>query len=45
MKITVSHLYSFFQCPHRLWRDLHDNLAPKERRAQATLEALQDPRL
>ena len=81
MHITASRLYSFFQCPHRLWRDLYDNPAhrdspnefvellwehgiqhekklieefvaseaemldcsviPKEKRAQATLEALQ----
>lgn len=24
-KITASHLYNFIQCPHRVWRDAHDN--------------------
>jgi len=25
MQITASHLYNFIQCPHRVWRDTHDN--------------------
>jgi predicted RecB family nuclease len=23
--VTASHLYNFIQCPHRVWRDTHDN--------------------
>lgn len=25
MKITASHLYNYNACPHRVWRDAHDN--------------------
>ena len=25
MKITASHLYNYDACPHRVWRDAHDN--------------------
>ncbi len=25
VKITASNLYNFVQCPHRVWRDAHDN--------------------
>ena len=27
--ITASHLYSYNKCPHRVWRDAHDD--PSER--------------
>lgn len=29
MQITASHLYSYTKCPHRVWRDAHDD--PSER--------------
>lgn len=25
VKITASHLYNYIQCPHRVWRDAHDD--------------------
>jgi predicted RecB family nuclease len=30
MKITASHLYSYNTCPHRVWRDAHDNQKLKD---------------
>lgn len=30
MHITASHLYAYTQCPHRIWRDAHDNPALKD---------------
>jgi predicted RecB family nuclease len=29
MKITASHLYSYDTCPHRVWRDAHDDQSLK----------------
>jgi predicted RecB family nuclease len=29
MKITASHLYSYDTCPHRVWRDVHDDQSLK----------------
>lgn len=30
MKITASHLYNYDVCPHRVWRDAHDNPALRD---------------
>lgn len=30
MKITASHLYNYNACPHRVWRDAHDNPALRD---------------
>lgn len=30
MAVTASHLYAFTQCPHRVWRDAHDDPALKD---------------
>ncbi len=30
MSLTASHLYAFATCPHRVWRDAHDDPAEKD---------------
>ncbi len=40
MKITASHLYSYIQCPHRIWRDIYGPQHEKSKEDNAFLQML-----